>query len=137
MGTTVLIGCSKSKLDHCAPARDFYQGTIFKKSLAAARKLYHNASIYVLSAKYGLVPIDEELCPYDETLKGKSTVEIKNWAAKVIKQMGKIGIDPQNDTFIVFAGKNYRKYLPLANATNMFAGCSGIGEILKKLNQLI
>ena len=137
MGTTVLIGCSKSKLDHCAPARDFYQGAIFKKSLAAARKLYPNASIYVLSAKYGLVPIDEVLCPYDETLKGKRANVIKNWAAKVIKQMGKIGIDPQNDTFIVFAGENYRKYLPLANATNMFAGCRGIGEILKKLNQLI
>ena len=137
MGTTVLIGCSKSKLDHCAPARDFYQGTIFKKSLAAARKRYPNASIYVLSAKYGLVPIDEVLCPYDETLKGKKANVIKNWAAKVIKQMGKTGRDPQNDTFIVFAGENDRKYLPRANAPNVFAGCSGIGEILKKLNQLI
>ena len=40
-------------------------------------------------------------------------------------------------SFIVFAGENYRKYLPLANSTNMFAGCSEIGEILKNLNQLI
>lgn len=137
MKTIVLIGCSKSKLDHCAPAGDFYQGSMFKKSLAAARKHYPNAPIYVLSAEYGLVPINQVLCPYDETLNGKKADEIKNWSAKVIDQMKSIGIDPQNDTFIVFAGKNYRKYLPLSNATNMFDGCRGIGEILNKLNKLI
>ena len=137
MAQIVLIGCSKSKLDHCAPARDFYQGPIFKKSLAAAEKLYPEAQIYVLSAKYGLVPIDQVICPYDETLNGKPANHIKNWVAKVINQMKKLGIDPQNDNFIIFAGKNYRKYLPLDNAKNMFDGCKGIGDILKKLKQLI
>ena len=137
MKTIVLIGCSKLKLDHCATASQLYQGAVFKKSLVVARKHYPNAPVYVLSAEYGLVPIDQILCPYDETLNGKKADEIKDWSAKVIGQMKAIGIDPQNDIFIVFAGKNYRKYLPLSNATNMFDGCRGIGEILNKLNKLI
>lgn len=137
MAQIVLIGCSKSKLDHCAPAKDFYQGSLFKKSLTAARKLYPDAQIYVLSAEYGLVHIDAVVCPYDETLNGKPTNDIKNWAANVTNQMKQFGIDPDNDTFIIFAGNNYHKYLPLSNVTNIFDGCKGIGEILKKLNQLI
>ncbi|MGN0207145.1 MAG: DUF6884 domain-containing protein [Muribaculaceae bacterium] len=137
MAQIVLIGCSKSKLDHCAPAKDFYQGSLFKKSLAAARKQYPKAQIYVLSAKYGLVPIDTVICPYDETLNGKPANHIKKWAANVTNQMKQFGINPNNDYFFIFAGNNYHKYLPLRKVTNMFAGCKGIGEILKKLNQLI
>ena len=136
MSTIVLIGCSKSKANHPAPAGEFYLGTGFRKALAYSRRAYPDAAIYVLSAHYGLVPIGTVLEPYDLTLNNMPANDRRAWAKKVLAQMSAAGIDPKSDTFIVFAGQRYHENLGLAHATYPLDGLSQ-GYSLQKLTNLL
>src|SRR3974377_946105 len=109
MNTIVLISCGKKKSSHKAMAKDLYKGDLFKMNLAYARSLQPD-NIFILSAKYGLVELEEELEPYDQTLNTMPTTDIKKWAEKVKEQMrGKI--DFESDTVVFLAGEKYRKFL--------------------------
>lgn len=48
-------------------AKDMYVSDLFKKSLEYARRL-NPAKIYILSAKYGLLELDDMIEPYEITL---------------------------------------------------------------------
>jgi hypothetical protein len=110
MAKIVLIGCSAKKSKGPAPARDLYQGDLFKKSLAYANKILKPKTIFVLSAKHGLVPLDKRLVPYDCTLKTMPARERKAWGQKVLKELQK-ETDIQKDSFVILAGKSYYQYL--------------------------
>jgi len=86
-----------------------YTSTLFRLSLQYARKLKPDC-ILILSAKYGLVGLDEEIEPYDMTLNKMTAAECKAWAGKVLEQLEK-DFDLQHDHFIILAGKRYRQYL--------------------------
>ena len=61
----ILIACVKSKQDKPAPACDLYVSDWFKSALAYARKLSPDV-ICVLSAKYGLLELEQANSQYDE-----------------------------------------------------------------------
>jgi len=63
MKRVVLISCVKQKQPGKARARDLYSSPLFRKHLAYAELLAPDA-IYILSARYGLVPLDAEIEPY-------------------------------------------------------------------------
>lgn len=109
MHKIILISCVKSKLDHPAKAENLYISDLFKSSLAYAKSLKPHA-IFILSAKYGLVPLDQKIAPYEKTLKNMSTSERKNWANQVLDQLRQY-TDLQSDLFIILAGQTYREYL--------------------------
>lgn len=67
-GPLVVIGCGAGKLDRPAPAAELYTGTYFRECLATARAIADPESIRILSAKHGLVRLDDVLEPYDVTL---------------------------------------------------------------------
>jgi hypothetical protein len=85
MTTAALISCGKKKLPHRAPAADLYTGPLFKLSLAYARRL-GSRSIYILSAKHGLLPLTKKVAPYDKTLAKMPRIARKAWGHKVIRQ---------------------------------------------------
>jgi len=66
--------------------------------------------IFILSAKYDLVPEDMIIEPYDETLKDKSTMEQRVWGERVINELKKVA-NLEKDEFIILAGEVYRKNL--------------------------
>lgn len=136
MSEIILIGCSKRKATEAAPAGEFYQGPGFRKALEYSRLAHPDAKVYVLSAKYGIVNIDQVLEPYDMTLNTMRVADRRDWAKKVLDQMHDAGINPDTDTFIVFAGKRYYENLNLVNASYPLEGCSQ-GYSLQKLTQLI
>lgn len=105
----ILISCVKSKLDHPAKAKDFYTSPLFQKSMAYALKLKPDA-IYILSAKYGLVGLDQVIQPYEKTLKTMTSSEKKAWAASILNSLRKYA-NLNSDLFIILAGEEYRKYL--------------------------
>lgn len=105
----ILISCVKKKLNHRAKAKDLYVSSLFKKEFEYA-KLLNPDKIFILSAKYGLLELDEEIEPYEKTLNKMSSNEIKEWANSVLNQLKKVS-DLDNDEFIFFAGNNYRKFL--------------------------
>lgn len=77
--TVVLISCSKSKLTHRAPARELYTGQLFRKAVAWAERNSHQW--FVVSALHGLVKPDQELDPYDFTVKDRRGArERESWA---------------------------------------------------------
>ncbi len=109
MRTVVLISCVSQKLDYTSKAKDLYISTLFKKNIAYAAKLQPD-KIYILSAKYGLLALDDEIEPYDLTLNTMRIKEKKEWADNVLEQIKKVE-DISDTKFIFLAGANYRKYL--------------------------
>ena len=105
----VLISCVSKKLPHKARAENLYASPLFRLNLKFAKHLTP-AQIFILSAKYGLIDLNKEVDPYDKTLNEMKSLEIKQWANNVLKQLGHI-TNLENDEFIFLAGNNYRKYL--------------------------
>ncbi|MGQ9858530.1 MAG: DUF6884 domain-containing protein [Thermodesulfobacteriota bacterium] len=107
--TIALISCVSKTLSHKAKARDLYISPLFKMTLRYARQLSPEG-VSILSAKYALVELDEEIEPYDTTLNTMSARERKSWASKVLSQLQE-HCDLGKDHFVILAGQNYRQYL--------------------------
>lgn len=105
----VLISCVKRKLTRKAKAKNLYISPLFKLALKYARSLNPDG-IFILSARYGLVGLDEEIAPYDQTLNDMRAKERMEWTLRVIDRLSKL-IDMKKDRVIFIAGENYRKYL--------------------------
>lgn len=109
MKPVVLISCSKLKRTYACETRLLYDASsLFSKSLAYAQIIADD--IFVLSAKHGLVPLDEIIEPYEETLNDKSPAELAAWGKNVTGQLSR-RYDVQNTEFVILAGQNY--YQPL------------------------
>lgn len=132
----VLISCASKKLKEAAPAEELYTSPLFKSSLAYARSLKPDA-IYVLSAKYGLLPLSETIPPYEETLNTKTAAEVEFWAEMVREQLFRVG-DFEKDTFVFLAGDAYRKYLmPHLRHVEVPLKGRGIGKQLQFLKHAL
>ena len=102
-----LISCVTKNNKICA-AKDMYISDLFKKSLAYSLKNYDKT--YILSAKYGLLELNDIIEPYELTLNNQSVLFKKKWSYKVFLKI-KEKQDLKNDTFYFCCGKNYRQYL--------------------------
>src|SRR4051812_37197981 len=109
MRHVVLIACGKRKSKVPTSGRELYQGDLFRKSLAYAESLNPSA-IYVLSAKHGLLELDREVEPYDQTLKTMGHEAVKVWASHVLEQLHSVSNLDQDD-FTILAAEKYRRYL--------------------------
>ncbi|CAG9296877.1 DUF6884 domain-containing protein [Celerinatantimonas diazotrophica] len=132
----VLISCVSQKLSHRAKAKNLYTSMLFKLNLKYANTLEPDG-IYILSAKHGLLSLEQEIDPYEQTLNNMRTAEVKMWANKVINQISAI-VSLEEDEFIFLAGDKYRKYLlpQIKNARIPLKGLR-IGEQLHRLKELI
>jgi len=136
MTRIILIACASKKLSHRAKTKDLYISPLFKYTLKYAQCLNPD-KIFILSAKHGLLGLDEEIGPYDNTLNSKSQREIKEWAEGVLTQLRKVA-DLKKDNFIFLAGKNYRRYLaPHINNYQVPLKNMGIGEQLGFLKRKV
>jgi len=109
MKRIALIACASKKLATRANAEKLYISSLFKCCQQYARKLNPDA-IFILSAKLGLLTLDEEIEPYEVTLNRMKANKRKAWAKKVVEQL-EVHADLQRDHFILLAGERYRRYL--------------------------
>lgn len=109
MRRVVLISCVKKKLACAAPAAQLYISPLFRFSLAYARQLQPDA-IYILSAKHGLVPLDQVLKPYEQTLRTMTAIERADWGQKVLAQLAS-RCELLSDQFTILAGRRYTEPL--------------------------
>ncbi len=86
MKRVVLISCVSKKLSHPALAKDLYVSALFQFCLCYAHTLKPDF-IFILSAKYGLVALDQRLEPYNDTLNTKRDADIRQWAQVVLQQL--------------------------------------------------
>ncbi len=82
------MGCGKSKLSRAAPARALYappKGLLFKASLEVAEKLHPR--VHVLSAKYGLVALEQMLEPYELSIRQLTPEQQDAWGLSVVESL--------------------------------------------------
>lgn len=109
MAKVVFISCVSKKLSYKARAQDLYISPLFKLNLAYAKQLKPD-KVFILSAKHGLLGLNDKVAPYDTTLNTMHDRERRVWGDKVLKQLkGKVNLE--KDHFIFLAGGRYRKYL--------------------------
>ncbi|WP_228994709.1 DUF6884 domain-containing protein [Streptomyces sp. DH8] len=129
----VVIPCSGAKRDVPAPAGELYLGSYHRACRATADALTRDRGLtLVLSARYGLVPLDQVLEPYEMTFSDRGAVNDLTLQA----QARRLGIDTVHDV-TVLAGSAYvaaaRTVWPHAVAP--LAGL-GIGKQLQRLRDL-
>ena len=110
------VSCVGKKRSTPSRTKDLYISDWFMK----ARRYVENREFqwFILSAEYGLIRPDEVIAPYDKTLNTMGVRDRRDWADKVLKQIGGILSDQNSVTFL--AGQRYREFLtePLRSAGN-------------------
>jgi hypothetical protein len=136
MSTVVLVSCSAGKEAKSMPAEELYNSDLFKKQMEYAKKLANSADIFIISAKYHLVPLRKVIAPYNLTLKEMPANEREKWAEVVLKQLKDEGYNLDKDKFVILAGNAYRQYLEphMKNVEVPFEGLR-IGQQKKALLQ--
>lgn len=116
-----LVACSGTKLESRSPSWKLYDSTLFEKSFAAAMVV---GVPYIMSAKHGIVDVDERLDDYNETLKDYTVEEKREWVESLEI--------PSAETLVLFGGRDYVK--PIKNEyggdydiIDAYEDCSGIG----------
>lgn len=134
MKKIVLISCVKSKLPYKAKAKDLFISPLFRYKLEYARQIMPD-EILVLSSKYGLLELEQEVEPYDVLLNGLSEAAKQDWAKDVLNRLAK-KFNLEKDQFIFLASIQYRKYLikKLPNHEVPFEGLS-FGQQLSELKK--
>lgn len=124
----VLISCASKKApikeNEKIKAEKLYISQLFKSNLKYAKSLNPD-KIFILSAKYGLVDLEQEIETYEKTLNIMPDDEVKKWAGGVLEDLKqKANID--EDEFIFLAGEKYRKHLIL-RIKNYLVPMKGLG----------
>src|SRR5262245_30709215 len=120
----VIISYGAKKLDRAAPARDLYVGPYFKALLAYALTLAQAKDVLILSAKYGLIGVNERFEPYNLKMGEPGSIT----SIKLSDQAEVYGLLAEK--VIVLGGKLYtglcRKVWP--NLEAPLEGKGGIGK---------
>lgn len=132
----VITGCTKNKCilleGMTAPAKELYQGTLFKKTREFCERSGYDYRI--ISAKYGFVHPEDELPTYEKMLKKKSDIV----AIQPSVEKGLSEIIDTFDTILVIAGKNYRETLRnVIDERFVFVKSRGIGDLVHIVSEAI
>jgi len=103
-----ILGCGKAKLDGLHRARDLYTGNLFRAHLRLAEALAPRL-IYVTSAKYGLVGIDQEIDSYDLTLAELGRAELGVWRRDIAGRVDDLA--DHSELVLVLAGAAYASWV--------------------------
>jgi len=101
------VACCKLKSSTKTIAEKMYVSPLFKLSLKYAKE--NSDVVFILSAKYGLLALDDIIDPYNETLNTKTEKEKKEWSNKIIKSIKKLKLE--KNKFLYLCGSNYKKYI--------------------------
>jgi hypothetical protein len=99
----VIISCGAKKQDCAARAIDIYTGSYFQALRKWALSVTNERNIYILSAKYGLLPASKTIKPYNLKMGSAGCVTAEHVAA----QARALRIDKECP--VVVAGQDYLK----------------------------
>ena len=102
-----LVSCVKTKRTATAAAKDLYISDWFRKARACVEGV--GGEWRILSAEYGAVHPNDEIRPYEKTLKTMPVAERRAWARRVLKAVD--SSLPGVDTVVFLAGEPYREFL--------------------------
>lgn len=98
-----LVACSSRKLGRAATARELYASPLFRLSLADAERTC--TAVYVMSAKHGLVTLDETIEPYDVKLAERGWRGRWQWARSLLDRLEVL--HPEQPGIAIYGGRLY------------------------------
>ncbi|HPQ47399.1 MAG TPA: hypothetical protein PLP30_08535 [Clostridia bacterium] len=104
-----LLSCTKEKLNKRSSVIDMFSACREFKAAYSYASLVADR-VFVLSSKYGLMECDDEIDPITENMALKPPYEKRLWAVNVIDKLSR-SCSPEEDEFLIFAGKEYFEYL--------------------------
>lgn len=125
MASIGLIACTKSKSTNRSPAALLYQSPLFRKSLLYS--LSHTDRTYILSAKHGVLRLDDVIDPYEVSMKHLNSVQRAEWADKVALSLTEL--IKSTDKVYLLAGLDYSR--PLLSTLRKI-GCKVISPLSGK-----
>jgi len=132
----VITACSKNKLGYdnstYVPAKEMYQGTLFKKVKLYAETM--NFDYRIISAEYGLVKPDQKIEGYNKKLQTNGDIEhIRPGVEANIKEECS-----QYDKIVVITGERYREVLEnIFDERFYFLKRKGIGDLVSIVSKSI
>jgi hypothetical protein len=130
----VIVACGQQKRGEKCRADEMYSGPYHRACLAYARTLTDDENIFILSAKYGLLRLIEEIEPYEKRFESHS-----DYAALyelVRGQVAALGL--KNARPVVLGGYDYRELCDsFWVCQSPLAGVGGIGKQIQWLRQKI
>jgi hypothetical protein len=117
-----LVGCSRRKLPHAAPARELYTSPLFR--LASCYCARTCDRWFVLSAQHGLVE------PDDVTLRALGRAGRQAWARRVVGQLRRRGLLGRGHRLLLHAGADYADALAALTGAECPLRGLGIGQRL-------
>ena len=125
----VVVPCGGRKLSAAAPAGELYVGSYHRACRRAAAALAPRRTL-ILSARHGLVDLDQVLAPYDTTFSDPDAVT----ADHVADQADQLGLRAAPGV-VLLAGRRYVAATRLAwpHALDPLAGSRSMGEQLARL----
>ncbi|MGX9891386.1 DUF6884 domain-containing protein [Streptomyces sp. NPDC002276] len=134
VGRVVVIPCSGAKLDRPAPAGDLYRGSLHTLCRRAADALTADGgTVLVVTARHGLVTLDQVLSPYDLRMGDPGSVT----SVQLRPQAARLGVDHVQDvTVLAAAAYTAAARSVWRHATAPLEGSRGIGEMRGRLSRL-
>ena len=110
----------QEKIKKPAEASQLYIGSLFKKTLEFCKQNYK--TIFILSAKYGLLKPEQIIKPYELDLRVLPRKEKQIWVVKIKTQIKELNINI--DDVDVYINRDYYKILPFDRSIYLyFQGC--------------
>lgn len=104
----VIISCTKLKKDYPCTVEEMYSPSwMFVNFVKYAREVLHADDIYILSAKYGVLRLDDNIEPYNLYI---NDVDKSSWREMVWSQLDESGFDFDEPT-VLLCGGHYVKWL--------------------------
>jgi hypothetical protein len=109
MKVGLIAGTSRKMSEECEAEKLYSKSPLFRYALEFSKRNYD--SVYVLSPKYGLLPLTTIVAPYEESLHNKQRQYFKEWLEQVVKQIKET--IPQGTELFFHTGNRHRKLIPL------------------------
>jgi len=105
-----LVACSATKAPEARPASQLYRGQLHRLALDYAR--FTCDEVFILSARHGLVHLDDVLEPYDSHLLQLSRGGREAWGERVVDQLAHWHPTVDDLHLVLLAGAPYVNALP-------------------------
>lgn len=119
----VVISCGSKKQSTATNAYKMYQGNYFRSSLRWALSIAQIDSIYILSAKYGLINATTKISPYDTYMGDKDAVKsniISNqWDQYKLSHTNTIALLPSLYKKKIASSNNLLKFVDIGQFSGM------------------
>ena len=126
----IIIPCGAKKRNGTYPAKELYTGVYFRACLKWALSIIEPENIYILSAKYGILALNDIIATYDIRMGEYNSIKL----ADIYKQV--IDKNLINKKCIAIGGKNYTNICKQIwqDCITPLAGKGGLGHQISWLN---